>query len=301
MLNTFQNGQRWISESEPELGLGLVRRVTARTVTIAFGASEETREYALDNAPLRRVRFRVGDALQSRAGNKLVVQSITERHGLVVYHGEGVALSETELSDALSFNKPEERLLAGQLDAPEVFDLRVAALEQQHRRRLSPVRGFVGGRIDLIPHQLFIASEVAGRLVPRVLLADEVGLGKTIEACLILHRLILTGRAQRVLILVPDSLVHQWFVELLRRFNLWFHIFDEDRCEALEATDPEVNPFLDDQLVLASIRLFTGNERRVQQALAAGWDLLVVDEAHHLGWSPEQVSPEYAKMYDAKK
>jgi len=57
------------------------------------------------------------------------------------------------------------------------------------------------------------------------LLADEVGLGKTIEACLILHRLILTGRAQRVLILLPESLVHQWFVELLRRFNLWFHIF----------------------------------------------------------------------------
>ena len=61
-----------------------------------------------------------------------------------------------------------------------------------------------------------------------MLLADEVGLGKTIESCLILHRLLLTGRTQRVLILVPESLVHQWFVELLRRFNLWFSIFDED-------------------------------------------------------------------------
>ena len=120
------------------------------------------------------------------------------------------------------------------------------------------------------------------------------GLGKTIEACLILHRLILTGRAQRVLILVPESLVHQWFVELLRRFNLWFHIFDEERCDAIETANPEANPFLDDQLVLASIRLFTGKEKRVQQALAAGWDMLVVDEAHHLGWSPEAVSPEYA-------
>ena len=294
MLNSFQNGQRWVSESEPELGLGLVRRVTARTVTVGFGASGETREYALDNAPLRRVRFRVGDALQSRAGTKLVVQSVRERAGIFAYLGNGQELDETELSDALSFNKPEERLLAGQVDAPDVFDLRVAALEQQHRRRQSKVRGFVGGRIDLIPHQLYIASEVASRLVPRVLLADEVGLGKTIEACLILHRLILTGRAQRVLVLVPDSLVHQWFVELLRRFNLWFHIFDEERCESIEATDPETNPFLDDQLVLASIGLFTGNDRRVQQARAAGWDLLVVDEAHHLGWSPGQISPEYA-------
>ena len=55
------------------------------------------------------------------------------------------------------------------------------------------MRGYVGGRVDLIPHQMSIAGEVAGRLVPRVLLADEVGLGKTIEAGLILHRLHLTG------------------------------------------------------------------------------------------------------------
>ncbi len=293
-VDNFYPGQRWISESEPELGLGSVRRVTARTVTIGFEASDETREYARDNAPLRRVRFRVGDTIKSHAEAKLVVQSVAERAGLIYYRGEGQELCETELSDAISFNQPEERLLAGQLDPTEVFDLRVAALGHQHRRRKSTVRGFVGGRIDLIPHQLYIAAEVAGRLVPRVLLADEVGLGKTIEACLVLHRLLLTGRAQRVLILVPESLVHQWFVELLRRFNLWFHIFDEERCDAIETANPETNPFLDDQLVLASIRLFTGKKKRVEQALAAGWDMLVVDEAHHLGWAPEAVSPEYA-------
>ena len=294
MPEDFHPGQRWISESEPELGLGSVRRVTPRTVTIGFGASDETREYARDNAPLRRVRFRVGDSIKNLAEATFIIQSVAERAGLIFYRGAGLELCETELSDAISFNKPEERLLAGQLDPTEAFDLRVAALGHQHRRRKSKVRGFVGGRIDLIPHQLYLAAEVAGRLVPRVLLADEVGLGKTIEACLILHRLILTGRAQRVLILVPESLVHQWFVELLRRFNLWFHIFDEERCDAIETANPETNPFLDDQLVLASIRLFTGNEKRAQQALAAGWDMLVVDEAHHLGWSPAAVSSEYA-------
>ena len=232
MTQIFHVGQRWISESEPELGLGSVRRVTARTVTVAFVASDETREYALDNAPLKRVRFRVGDTIKNRENAPLVVQSIREEGGLIFYHSDGCKLCETEMSDSISFSKPEERLFAGQVDAPEIFDLRMVALRQQHRRRKSKVRGFVGGRIDLIPHQLYIASEVAGRLVPRVLLADEVGLGKTIEACLILHRLILTGRAQRILILLPESLVHQWFVELLRRFNLWFHIFDEERCEA---------------------------------------------------------------------
>ncbi len=293
MSQNFEVGQRWISESEPELGLGSVRRVTARTVIIAFVASNESREYALDNAPLKRVRFRVNDTIRNRDDVTLAVASVREQGGLIFYRGDGREWCETDLSDSISFNKPEERLLAGQVDAPEVFDLRFAALRQQHRRRKSRVRGFVGGRIDLIPHQLYIASEVAGRLVPRVLLADEVGLGKTIEACLILHRLILTGRARRILILLPESLVHQWFVELLRRFNLWFHIFDEERCDAIETSNPEANPFLDDQLILCSIGLFANNAKRVDQALAAGWDMLVVDEAHHLGWSPESVSREY--------
>jgi ATP-dependent helicase HepA len=126
-------------------------------------------------------------------------------------------------------------------------------------------------------------------MAPRVLLADEVGLGKTIEACLILHHLILTGRVQRALILVPESLVHQWFVELLRRFNLWFHIYDEDRCDA----SGNENPFLESQFVLCKMKLLTAEERRSQQALDAGWDIVVIDEAHHLQWSPDNASPEY--------
>lgn len=283
-----------MSETEPELGLGTVQSVTHRVVTLAFAAAGETRAYALDSAPLRRVRFRPGDRVQTRTQSALLVESLTERNGLVYYHGAAGQTCETELNDTLTFNRPEERLLNGLADAPSVFDLRFAALRHQHRRRRSPVRGFMGGRIDLLPHQLYLAAEVAGRLTPRVLLADEVGLGKTIEACLILHRLLQTGRVRRALILVPEPLIHQWFVELLRRFNLWFHLFDEERCAAIEAHQPDTNPFLDDQLVLCGIALLAGSERRRQQALAAGWDIVVVDEAHHLGWSPESVSAEYA-------
>lgn len=293
MVN-FYPGQRWISESEPELGLGSIVKVTERTVAVDFAASSEKREYARDNAPLRRVRFHAGDTIKTRDGASCTIDTVAERKGLIVYSGGGQEICERELCDAISFNKPQERLLSGHVDPPGDFDLRLNALTRQHRRRNASVRGFVGGRIDLIPHQLFISSEVAGRLVPRVLLADEVGLGKTIEACLILHRLILTGRVQRAMILVPESLVHQWFVELLRRFNLWFHIFDEERCLAIETANPGSNPFLDDQFVLCSIGVFTKNGERLGQAVAAGWDMLVVDEAHHLGWSPESVSPEYA-------
>src|SRR5262249_14653285 len=142
-------------------------------------------------------------------------------------------------------------------------------------------------------HQFYILREVASRQIPRVLLADEVGLGKTIEACLIVHRLLAVGKARRVLILVPESLTHQWFVELLRRFNLWFSIYDEERCVALEQSDPGQNPFVASQLALCSVSFLAGHAARRDQAVAAGWDMVVVDEAHHLGWAPDGVSIEY--------
>ena len=150
-------GQRWISETEPELGLGVIREVTARMLKVEFPASGETRQYALDNAPLRRVRFRAGDLVQGQGNVSLRVQSVTERDGLLCYHGPGGQLWETELSDTLGFNQPDERLLNGHVDPVPAFDLRLAALRHQHRRRQSSVRGFVGGRIDLLPHQLSLS------------------------------------------------------------------------------------------------------------------------------------------------
>ncbi len=295
-MNIYFPGQRWISETEPELGLGLILDVTNRTVAVLYHAADETRHYAVNNAPLKRVRFETGDEIESKDGAKLTVESINEdaATGLFSYvSADGTAISETDLSDSSSFDKPETRLLGGHVDANALFDLRLAALKARHDYGTLPVRGLLGGRVDLLPHQLFIAQEVSNRPLPRVLLADEVGLGKTIEACLILHRLMVCGMVNRVLILVPNALVHQWFVELLRRFNLSFSIFDEDRCVSIELGDPGANPFMDDQLVLTSIEFLTENPKRAEQAIGCNWDLLIVDEAHHLHWSPEQTSPEY--------
>lgn len=294
MSMDFKLGQRFISHGEPELGLGTLVSLDARRLTVRFEASGENRQYGRAQRALQRVKFRVGDRIQDRAGNPYQVLSVEDADGLLVYVGEGWRLCESELSDALSFDSPEARLLAGHFDPLSTFDLRIEALKQQHRRRLSKVRGLVGARVDLIPHQLGIADEVASRLAPRVLLADEVGLGKTIEACLILHQLLATGRAQRVLIIVPEALLNQWFVELLRKFNLWFSILDENRCAGLERKDE--NPFLENQLVICSLKMLATEPLRLEQALEASWDLLIVDEAHHLSWTPECVSSEYAAV-----
>lgn len=263
-------------------------------VEIFFPAAGEHRQFAIQTAPLRRVRFQVGDAVKTHDGRSLEVTAVHERGGMLFYQGAAREIGEGELSDTISFSKPEDRLMAAQTDDLRDFDLRVEALARRAELRQSPVRGFVGGRVDLLPHQMYLASEVAGRLLPRVLLADEVGLGKTIEASLILHRLHLTGRAERILVLVPEPLIHQWFVELFRRFHLLFALFDEDRCDSIETNEENGNPFLDSQLVLCSTAFLAGSPTRARQALEAGWDLLVVDEAHHLEWSPQAVSPAYA-------
>lgn len=290
---TWTRGQRWVSDGEPELGLGILRRAGEGRVEIDFPAAGEKRVYAIGTAPLRRVRFLPGDRIASRDGVDALVEGVKEAKGLRVYQTDRGEIAEQDLSDSISFSKPEDRLFGGKLDDPSDFDLRGEALRRRAESRRSPARGLAGARMDLIPHQLFIADEVANRPFPRVLLADEVGLGKTIEACLVIHRLLLTGRASRVLVLVPEPLVHQWFVELLRRFQLSFSLFDEERCVAIEEGDPGCNPFLDSEWVLAPVEFLAEDEHRASQVVEAGWDVLVVDEAHHLEWSPGAPGPAY--------
>jgi len=284
-------GQRWTSDTEPELGLGIVLKSEYGRAEIYFPAAGEHRQYALGSAPIRRVRFSEGDKIRTHAGESLVVDSIADASGLLVYHCGARKIAEAELSDSISFSKPEERLLAGQVDELERFKLRAECLQRRRDLRQNPARGFAGGRIDLIPHQISIAAQVASRLTPRVLLADEVGLGKTIEAGLVLQRLHLTGRASRILVLLPPALLNQWFVEMFRRFQMSFSIFDEERCLSLEASG--ANPFLDSQLVICALDFLASNPKRADQAREAGWDLLVVDEAHHLAWTPSGGGPEY--------
>ncbi|NBV33667.1 MAG: RNA polymerase-binding ATPase, partial [Proteobacteria bacterium] len=233
-------GQRIVSDTEPELGLGIVLKTDASRMEVFFPATGEQRQYALKNAPLRRVRFKDGDRLKLHSGESFVVDAVEEREGLLFYRAGDKEIPEAHLSDTISFSSPEERLLAGQVDDLYAFDLRAESLGRRAAILQNPVRGFLGGRVDLLAHQMFIANEVATRPQPRVLLADEVGLGKT------------------------------------------------------EATQPGVNPFLENQLVITSVAFLAGDPVRGAQAAEAGWDLLVVDEAHHLRWSATDPSVEYS-------
>lgn len=293
-MTKFVPGQRWISETEPELGLGTILEAESNRVTVLFIASNERRTYAADNTPLTRVRFAAGDSVESVEGSTFKIARVEERDGVLIYRGTNQdgkenILEEIDLNHSLQFNKPQDRLFMGQIDPSHLFRLRYQTIFKLGQLEQSPVRGLCGARTSLIPHQLYIAHEVASRQSPRVLLADEVGLGKTIEAGLILHHQLLTGRAQRILILVPEPLLHQWLVEMRRRFNLRFSLFDAERYQQID----DGNPFYSEQRVLCSLNFFRADRMRQAHALAAGWDLCVVDEAHHLEWSEARPSPDY--------
>jgi ATP-dependent helicase HepA len=297
-MNNYIPGQRWISDAESRMGLGTVLSSEDRTVKISFPATGEVRLYAKHAAPLTRIIFNIGDEIATEEGVNIIVDSIINNEGLILYQGNNaqgdqLTISEDNLANTVQLNRPAERLFNGQTDSDKWFQARFQTINQLNRLAHNDLYGLAGSRTSLIPHQLYIANEVAHRHAPRVLLADEVGLGKTIEAGMIIHHQILTERSKRILIVVPESLVHQWLVEMLRKFNLTFSIFDADRCYALEESNDEINIFQTEQLIICSIEFLTEHENYYQQSLLGEWDLLVVDEVHHLYWSINEVSIEY--------
>ncbi|HJP98354.1 MAG TPA: RNA polymerase-associated protein RapA [Rhodanobacteraceae bacterium] len=288
----YTPGQRWMSDAEPELGLGTVLRADERAVQVLFAKSGVLRNYSSHGAPLARATFRVGQRVAGR-GVSFVVERIDLRDGLLVYSGEKRELVEGQLDDEQSLSHADARLVSARADRPHHYELRKQVLLARAASRRSGAWGILSARVDLLPHQLGVVAACMEREHPRALLADEAGLGKTIEAGMLIARMLATGRASRVLILLPDALLVQWFVEMRRRFQLAFAIVDEERCTAVAASDPAANPFEYEQLVIASLAWLARDPQRAAQASAAGWDMLAVDEAHHLEWTPETASPEY--------
>lgn len=293
---SFAIGQRWISETENNLGLGMISALDFRSVTLHFPATDETRIYAVAQAPLTRIVLNKGEQLHHQAGWQGEVLDIQEMNGLLFYlvknaQGEDVIVNEKELSPIISFSQAKDRLFSSQIDRSEHFALRYQTLLHQQAQFQSPLRGLRGNRAGLIPHQLHIAQEVGNRVNPRVLLADEVGLGKTIEAGMILQNQLFAEKVQRVLIIVPETLQHQWLVEMLRRFNLHFSLFDEERCE--DFAEQAINPFSTESLIICALDWLKAHPHRVQQAIEAEFDCLIVDEAHHLAWSENAPSTAY--------
>ena len=161
-----------------------------------------------------------------------------------------------------------------------------------------------------LPHQILALEKVMAGQFLRFLLAGEVGMGKTIEAGLILKELKLRGVIKRILIIVPKSAMGQWQQEMKKHFNEMFHIYDSDYINTLSRTfarlevDNEINLFTQHNQVIVSMdalkpietrqgwgkqKVEEYNRYRIQSVLEAEFDLLIIDECHKVGGSSTQV------------
>lgn len=156
-----------------------------------------------------------------------------------------------------------------------------------------------------LPHQLYVLGRALSNNNIRYILADEVGLGKTIEAGLIIKELKTRGLIKRVLIVCPKGLVTQWNLEMQEKFGEKFNIIlpeDYDTIRKITDTDDVYGQF--DQVIspMDSIKPLEGrigwdeariekyNEERIYSIINSGWDLVVIDEAHRVAGSTGEVA-----------
>jgi ATP-dependent helicase HepA len=198
--------------------------------------------------------------------------------------GEEDELPESEVralpprSDLLS------TLREGRVGDAKAFTLRKQALVLDDERRCDALGALLASRIMVKPHQVGVVQRVLSARRPRFVLADEVGLGKTIEAGMVFSALRLSGLARRCLVVAPSHLTVQWLVELFHKFNQLFTLMDSDRYEQSLKEAPGVSPWARFPLVVTSLELLSrsAEHRRELGAEDAFWDLVIVDEAHHL-------------------
>jgi len=288
----YQTGQRWSSRNEPDLGVGMIVEKQAKSFTLHFPDAETDRQYSHDQTSLVRRTLTIGDQLHFQ-DDAFTVLEVEEIDGLIEYRisDQDDWLEESIIQFPRNDKNEIDSLLALSPARRMWFDLRRHTLEHQAANAASPVRGLMGLKAELLPHQIYLAHDIANRPKARALLCDEVGMGKTLEAGLILHQRLLNGLCKRALILTPTNLQHQWLVEMLRRFHQPFSLINESVYEDFMEGDD--NPFEQQPFVIAPIDWASQHPKAAQHMLDAEWDMVIVDEAHHLAWHPETPSIGY--------
>jgi len=266
----------------PELGIGRVSALDGRALIVEFPRSGATLRLAADTDALVPVDLSPGRPVRISATLEHTTIAARLPDGtLRLANGHTVSSHELwplELEGALL-----ERLALGDLDDFEDFVTRLDILRLLNLREADGLGSFLGGRVRLFPHQLHVAERASASDPVRWLLADEVGLGKTIEASLILNRLVHAGKVERCLVVAPEALTVQWLGELWRKYHQVFTLLDTQRiADVARDFGPGFNPFDVHRRAVIALETLTEHGELTNQAVQAGIDLLVVDEAQRL-------------------
>lgn len=284
-LLRFREGDRLLHRFNPDLGPGRVESVDGRRITVSFPRDGTVLTLAGDDTALKPVSITPGLRVTVIAtGQETTTSERIESEGEPSWRlADGSVVADAQLWPSEIPSDPLERLASFETDRVAAFRTRLDAVLLQRTRQAKGLGTFLGGRLAIFPHQLHVAERATASEPVRWLLADEVGLGKTIEACLILSRLLRTGRADRTLVVAPATLTVQWLGELWRKFHQVFVLLDRRRREDVEKDfGGDFNPFEAHRRSIVSIEDLALEPDLSRRASDAGLDLLVVDEAHRL-------------------
>src|SRR5512136_2743935 len=251
---SWKKGQKLVHRAQPAWGVGIVVEV-----------GEDARRLA--------VRF-------------------TGRDGVTVVSGRDRALAR--VPDDTPLDRPTggllDRLASGDAGPASAFALRTRVARLEALRRADGLGALLSSRVHVLPHQVGAAGRILADRSPRFVLADEVGLGKTIEAGLVYAGLRQLGLAERVLVVVPEHLAFQWLAELFHKFNALFTLLGPDRVEALGGPEAAITA---SRLAIVAQERLAADPALAAAAAGVAWDLVIVDEAHHLPGDPlfEAVEP----------
>jgi ATP-dependent helicase HepA len=290
---TWKVGMKLTHRAQPGWGVGAVTALAeeGRFIRAEFAGRPDgpvvlpTRDGAIS-----RHRFPLGTSLRLlKTGETVIVRAeARSRESFYAYEVETVAgtrtLDERELFAPPPEPGPLAALKGGKWDPPEHFVLRQEAVMLDLQRRGDALGALLASRVMVKPYQVSIVQRVLAGRSARYVLADEVGLGKTIEAGMILSALAQAGIGKRLLVVAPSHLTLQWLAELYRKFNLRFTLLDGERLETEKQRDPTVSPFVRFERILTSLELLARNDEAVEALCTpeGAPDLVVFDEAHHL-------------------
>jgi ATP-dependent helicase HepA len=222
------------------------------------------------------VILQVGDE-----GRRLAVR-FAGRDGVTVVSGRDPAVAEVPADtpiEAVSAGGALDLLAQGRQGPAAGFHLRARVARLEALRRADSLGALLSSRVHVLPHQVGAAGRILQDRSPRFVLADEVGLGKTIEAGLVFAGLRQLGVAERVLVVVPEHLAFQWLAELFHKFNALFTLLSPERVAALGGPEAALAR---SPLAILSHEAVVADPELAAAAAELPLDLVVVDEAHHL-------------------
>lgn len=266
-------------------GIGVIRRIAGGRIEVQWDSPGAPTMFTAENAPLDRVDLPPRIRRRSTDQPGILGAHVSEDppKWKVTVLGPGGFLEkvvpESDLRPDQALD-PVAKMKNGQIGTPRQFNLQLVTryyrLEHLHNDLVS----LGDARVDVKPHQVGVVHRVVSSYPHRFLLCDDVGLGKTIEAGMILKELRARKQARRTLIVVPPNILRQWQFELKSKFNEVFSILNTATVHYLRTQGHDGNPFAQFDSVLVSAD-WVSTKKWADLAVQVEWDMVVVDEAHH--------------------